>query len=145
MEGYLRNVSEDDVLLLYEWANDHDVRKNSFSTKRIPLHEHKKWFFDKLKTNKTDMYIYMYEDEPVGQIRIDYENDVGIISYSIAKEYRGKGLADNMLKLAEEKVKESRNEINILHANVKIENKISQMKFENQGYSKYITYEKKVR
>ena len=91
------------------------------------------------------MYIYIYDSVPVGQIRIDYENNIGIISYSIAEEYRGHGLADRMLELAEEKVKENRKDINILQANVKIENKISQKKFENQGYSKYITYEKKMR
>ncbi len=145
MKNYLREADENDLIILYEWTNDSEVRKNSFSDKKIAFEEHKKWFFDKLKSVKTDMYVYIYDGVPVGQIRIDYKNNIGIISYSIAKEYRGHGLADRMLELAEEKVKENRKDINILQANVKMENKISQKKFENQGYSKYITYEKKMR
>lgn len=145
MKEYLRAANENDMLMLYEWANDQKVRQNSFSTNKITLDEHKKWFYDKLRSDKTDMYIYMYNDVAVGQIRIDCENSIGIISYSIAKDYRGHGLADRMLELAEKKVKENRKEIDILRAAVKVENKLSQRKFENQGYSKYITYEKKMR
>lgn len=145
MEEYLRVANENDVLMIYEWANDAEVRQNSFSSKTISLDEHKKWFYDKLKSDKTDMYIYVYDNIPVGQIRIDYEECVGTISYSIANAHRGHGLADRMLRLVEIKVKENRKEIDILRANVKVENKISQKKFENQGYSKYITYEKKMR
>lgn len=145
MKDYLRVADKNDLIILYEWTNDPEVRKNSFSDKKITLEEHNKWFYNKLKSKKTDRYIYICEDVPVGQIRIDYENNIGTISYSIANEYRGHGLADRMLELAEEKVKENRKDISILQANVKIENKISQKKFENQGYSKYITYEKKMR
>lgn len=145
MEEYLRFANENDLLMLYEWANDQKVRQNSFSTNKIKLDEHKRWFYDKLKSDKTDMYIYIYANIAVGQIRIDYENNIGTISYSIADAYRGYGLADRMLELAEKKVKENRKEIDILRASVKFENKISQRKFENRGYSKYITYEKKMR
>lgn len=145
MEEYLRFANENDLLMLYEWANDQQVRQNSFSANKITLDEHKKWFYDKLKSDKTDMYIYISANIAVGQIRIDYENNIGTISYSIADVYRGHGLADRMLELAEKKVKENRKEIDILRASVKFENKISQRKFENRGYSKYITYEKKMR
>lgn len=145
MEEYLRFANENDLLMLYEWANDQQVRQNSFSANKITLDEHKKWFYDKLKSDKTDMYIYIYDNIAVGQIRIDYENNIGTISYSIVDTYRGHGLADRMLELAEKKVKENKKEIDILRASVKFENKISQRKFENRGYSKYITYEKKMR
>lgn len=60
MKEYLKEADENDLLILYEWTNDLEVRKNSFSDKKITLEEHKKWFFDKLKSLKTDMYIYIY-------------------------------------------------------------------------------------
>lgn len=145
MNEILRLATEDDIMLLYNWVNDYAVRASSFSNKKIMLEEHRKWFKDKINSEKSDIYIFIWNNVPVGQIRIDYYDEIGIIDYSIAKEYRGNGLADRMLKLAEKKVKENRKEIDILRAEVKTENKISQKKFENQGYSKYITYEKRIR
>lgn len=69
-----------------------------------------------LKSHKTDIY----DNIPVGQSRIDYENSIGIISHNIADVYKGNGLADRMLGLVEKSVKEERKEIEILRAKCKV-------------------------
>ena len=58
MKDYLRVADKNDLIILYEWTNDPEVRKNSFSDKKITLEEHNKWFYNKLKSKKTDIYIY---------------------------------------------------------------------------------------
>lgn len=40
--GYLRDAVERDVDLLFQWANDESVRKNSFSTQDISYNDHVK-------------------------------------------------------------------------------------------------------
>ena len=41
---YLRAANSDDTDLLYRWANDPVVRKNSFNTDRILYENHVMWF-----------------------------------------------------------------------------------------------------
>ena len=40
----LRKVNLNDVELIFKWANDPDVRNNSFNTNQIVWDEHVKWF-----------------------------------------------------------------------------------------------------
>ena len=70
MDEYLREASERDLDLLYGWANDPEVRRNSFSTPQIPYQEHQEWFLGLLLDSTRKQYIYMAGQIPVGQIRI---------------------------------------------------------------------------
>lgn len=145
-QGYLRKVTKEDMMLLYEWANDKEVRKNSFQTHTIAIEEHKKWFQKKLKSVHCSMYIYMVDDEPVGQIRLEYEGNRGTIDYTIDKKFRGQGYGKNILELAEQQVKNNRTEIIYLMGEVKEENIASRKKFEELEYEKIkvIKYLKKI-
>lgn len=145
MSEEIRLATLDDVMLIYNWANDDEVRKNSFCSEKIEWESHKSWFKNKINSDDCDFYIFMHDGIPVGQVRIDYCGNKGIISYSIAKEYRGKHFADKMLKMAEQVVKETRLQIEYLQAEVKVDNYISQKKFENLDYTKSILFEKKMR
>ena len=129
--GYLRTVSEADCRLLFDWANDPEVRKNSFSTEPIPYEIHVSWFQRKLEDSACMMFIYMVGSEPAGQVRVELENGAGLISYSIAKEFRGKGYGKKMLLEIEEKLV---GQVEVLNAQVKTDNKASQFVFERLGY-----------
>lgn len=48
----LRKVTKDDIMLLYNWANDNEVRKNAFNSNYIDINVHKKWFEDKLNSER---------------------------------------------------------------------------------------------
>ena len=39
-----RKATENDTMLYFNWANDLNVRKHSFSSEEIDLKEHKTWF-----------------------------------------------------------------------------------------------------
>lgn len=100
----LREVTQKDCNLLYEWVNDRTVRESSFNLDEISYDEHVSWFNKKLKSKDSFMYVLKVNQDDVGLIRLDkLDYNSFLINYSIAKEYRGKGYATELLKLIKEK------------------------------------------
>lgn len=140
---FLRKATKEDIMLIYQWANDPVVRQNSFQTKEIEPDEHVKWYEAKMNSESTLFFVLMYADIPVGQIRLEVEGDSANINYSISSGYRGRGFAKEMIRLAEEEVKKNHPEIHKLIAEVKEDNPASQKVFEKEKYKKkFIVYEK---
>ena len=54
---FLRQVDEKDCDLIYNWANDEYVRKNSFSNEKIIYEDHIKWFNKKI--DEKNNYFFM--------------------------------------------------------------------------------------
>ncbi len=129
-----RPATHDDVELLYRWANDLQVRKNSFSTDVITFSEHREWFDKKLKSEKCEIFIFTLDSKPVGQVRFEISQDntaeIGIL---INKEFRGKGLASDMLRLASE-FAVTKLGIRCIWSHIKLDNDISVRAFEKAGY-----------
>lgn len=132
---YLRSVTMEDKKILYEWRNDPICRKNSMKIEGIEYDSHCIWLMNKLNSDECSMFICMKEDEPVGQIRIDCEGDIGKISYCVASNFRGKGYGKRMLALMEHD-KRLPEKTTKLYAVVKRDNIASQKCFENLNYSK---------
>ena len=97
-----RKATPADMMLYLEWANDEDVRKQSYQTGTIGLEDHTKWFLKKI--NDRDCLMLLFENEAkeaVGQVRFEKEKEkVYVISISVAKESRGKGLSGPILIMA---------------------------------------------
>lgn len=130
---YLRKATYEDMETLFNWANDIEVRKNSFNQNLINLENHIKWFNNKLKDD--DSYIFIiYDDEgnDIGQFRVDVENKIGLIDYSVDKKYRGLGIGKNILILIKEKFKDI-----VLIGRVKYNNISSIKSFENAGFKRF--------
>lgn len=132
----LRKAKKEDCELLFEWANDIECRKNSFSEKKIDFEMHIKWLESKLKNISSDLFIVEEDGKPVGMLRLDYEQKSAIISYSVAKEERKKGYGKKILQLAERYVKKDKMDIKELIGKVKRDNLISMSKFEQLEYKK---------
>ena len=99
-----RNANKTDEILLFNWINDPDVRKWSFRNDPIPLDEHKNWFKKKIDDPDTLLWIYEYNNSPVGMVRLEKNNNEIILNYLLSLESRGKGLASKMLQMAMKKV-----------------------------------------
>lgn len=97
----LRRATEKDLLLLYDWANDSEVRKAAFNSRTIGMEDHSSWFLRKLTRSDSDIYIMEFENIPVGQIRFDEreERNSYLIDYSIDLKYRGKGFGSKIIEL----------------------------------------------
>lgn len=133
-EGYLRDVEESDLDLLFWWVNEEEVRKGSFHTGDIPYEEHKEWFMDMLGREDVRQFIYMQGEEPIGQARIRLRGEEAEISYSIASQYRCMGHGRRMVSALREKVQEGYPNVKRLIARVKPENTASQKVFQDCGY-----------
>lgn len=137
----LRKVEYSDIDLLYRWANDPIVRKNSFNSAPISFDAHKDWFNKMMDDPSVFQFILMDENTPVGQIRLNINGEDAEIGYSVASEYRGRGYGHKLLQLLVCLVKEDYPQIKRLIAKVKPENSVSKELFEKEGYGmKYSCY-----
>ena len=87
----LRNAKLDDAKLIFDWANDLEVRSNAISKDPIVWENHLQWFQSKLNSNDTNIFVLEIENKPIGQIRLDKHNNFLEIDYSIDKNSRGLG------------------------------------------------------
>lgn len=146
MKEYLRNASEADRELLFAWANDREVRINSFSGGGIPWTEHVEWFRRMMEDGDTCQYIYMAEGQPAGQIRVCISEEEAEISYSICAGYRGRGHGARMLELLTERVGKELPQVKRLTARVKEKNIASRKSLQKAGYEEdWVVYEMEVR
>lgn len=147
MGFYLKKVNPADMDLMYEWANDSEVRKNAFHTEPIPYENHVKWFTKTLEDASVYQYILYRDELPVGQIRLNVEDGEALIDYSISAKYRGMGYGSKLLELIKKQVFSNKiSDVIKLTGQVKYENLASARAFEKCGFTKqeltdYIQYE----
>jgi len=130
----IRKVTEYDEKLLFDWANDPYVRKFGFNGKSITKEEYHNWFRGKF--NDPDYLILVgldFKKIPIGQVRIDSADEVGMIDISVDSAARGLGYATILLK---ESVKfwKSIKSKKPLVGDVLIANKASCKVFVNAGF-----------
>ena len=98
---WLRRTVWDDCLLYFEWVNDPLVRNNSLKSDQIPFNEHSDWFRNRITSPDSRMYVGIFADKPVGQVRFE-RNAHGAwkVGFSISPPCRGQGLGSELLRLA---------------------------------------------
>lgn len=129
-----RMATQEDALLYFNWANDTEVRKNSFQTKTISHEDHVKWFNEKLHSEKCFFYLFSSMDGiPVGQVRIEANPDETVIGISMDSAFRGQGLSSKMLTKATNDYLSRRPDERIT-AYIKIENLSSYKAFMAAGF-----------
>lgn len=142
---YLEKASIEQKELYFTWVNDSATRKFSIHNQPVSYEEHCKWFDEKLHDKNVLMLICKYGAICIGRIRVDFLTaEEGEISFSIAKEYRGKGFGYKILELLEDYLQKEYEGQNIslcLIAKVKSDNIPSQKCFEKMGYVKEIENE----
>lgn len=141
-KAYLRDAALEDVDLIYKWANDPYVRKNSFSSDEIKYEEHINWFHNFLLRKDARQYILVVDGMDVGQAKVTVADHKAEIGYSIAAEYRCRGYGKLIISLLPDIVKRDFPEVNVLVAQVKPDNIASKKVFaDNQFYKKCEVYE----
>ena len=130
-----RKAKATDLLLYHEWANDSEVREQSFQNDFISLENHTKWFNSKLFDNNCLMLVFEHElNGPIGQIRFQKEKaNTFVIGISIASEHRGKGYASMLLTKSSNYFLEENPE-KIIHAYIKKNNIGSISSFKKSGF-----------
>lgn len=132
----LVKASFDNSKLLYDWAMDKEVRKNSFNSDEFSYESHCKWLKKQLNNNDCDILLCKINKDFVGQTRLYYEDGIATINYSIAKEFRRKGYASLMIESVINYVLQNNEKIDTFIAEVKLENVPSIKIFEKLNFSK---------
>ncbi|SHH67342.1 GNAT family N-acetyltransferase [Desulfosporosinus lacus] len=134
MTIYLKEATVEDVDLLFEWVNEKLVRKSAFNSNTIAYGEHTEWFFHSVESPNCRIFIGYDDDNPIGQIRIDLEDDKAVIDYSVDSHYRGKGYGVLLLEALENEVRYSLKQVKQIVGKVKFSNISSQRTFNRSGY-----------
>lgn len=78
-------------------SNDPAVRANSFRSDPITREEHAHWFEGHVRDPQRPFYVLDVEGAVAGQVRFEPHGSEMRISYSIAREFRGTGLARGLV------------------------------------------------
>lgn len=134
MQIHLRIAQFGDSRLLYDWANDPEVRRMAFSSGPINWEAHIKWLKKKLKDPNAYIYIAIENNEPIGQIRFDImNNSEAQIDIHTKPGMRGKGLGSRIILLGVNRFF-SDSRVNAVHAVIKQENSESRKAFKKAGF-----------
>ena len=97
----LRAASQEDVLLLWQWANDPVTRCNASVPEPISWAVQEAWYEEKIASPDTRFWILECRHVPVGQIRYDRTDaDTAQINFSVAPAYRGRSFDTQLLRLS---------------------------------------------
>lgn len=127
----LRRAEISDAKLIFSWANEEEVRKNSIQQGGIIWENHLVWFQRALDSFFCEIYILEKEGRTLGQIRIEYLKRYWEIDYSIDESYRGKGYGKLIVNQLLERFPDRR-----FKAKVKESNLISSTIFESLLFTK---------
>lgn len=107
----LRRATAADAALYFGWANDPAVRQFAIHPEPIAWDTHAAWFARRLQD--ADSYLYVLSTasgELVGQVRVEFDGpgQPGLIDYSVAAAYRGRGLGAVLLRRALQRLRHDR-------------------------------------
>ncbi|MDH5543551.1 MAG: GNAT family N-acetyltransferase [Nitrospinota bacterium] len=133
MELDFRKAKEGDCRLLFEWANDPVVRRSSFNSVAIEYDDHVRWFNGKLHDASARLLLFYDDEAPAGLARFE-KGEAGIeIHFTVAPEYRGRGVGTEIIQIGVEYCKtEWPGEKLVAH--VKDDNEASIKIFERAGF-----------
>lgn len=94
----LRLANMADAERLLQWRNDAETRRFSLNPEYITKQQHMHWLQNSLSDPQRRLYIAEYDGQPVGTARIDSTAKCHRISWTVATECRGKGLAKAMVR-----------------------------------------------
>ncbi|HNP77306.1 MAG TPA: UDP-2,4-diacetamido-2,4,6-trideoxy-beta-L-altropyranose hydrolase [Cyclobacteriaceae bacterium] len=134
LRATLRLVGLEDEKLLFEWANDPEIRNQSYNQAPINWPTHQEWLRKKLADKNSYFYIIQTDGIPVGQVRLEIANQVAIVSYSIDKAFRGQGLGRSLLSMALKEFKKKMVHPILIVGYVKFSNEVSCRIFDSLGF-----------
>ncbi|GAA0434763.1 GNAT family N-acetyltransferase [Lentibacillus halophilus] len=133
---YLRSIQEDDIYDIYQLSNADYVRKHSINPQKIDWEEHVRWFEKVIKSSNHIIYVISDDNNNfLGQIRYKLDNDTAIVSISLSKDLKGRGLSIEFLEESIKRLKGERKEVQYILAVVSDINTASKKLFENANFS----------
>ena len=140
----MRKADSEDCLDVWNWRNAPENRLVSRNSTVIDLNTHMCWYEAVLNSPNRILLIGELVGKKVGVVRFDIENREAEVSIYLIPGISGKGLGKRLLRSAEQWLKQSCPEMEIVVAEVMSENLESSRLFLNTGYSQTSIKYKKV-
>jgi len=112
----LRPATIKDADMLLNWRNDPETRKASHSRSEVPNKEHLDWLSKAIGNANRRLLIAEENGNPVGTVRADFSQGAWELSWTVAPNARGQGVAKRMVTLFASEISEP------IRAEVKIGN-----------------------
>lgn len=96
----ISKAKADDLIDIFDLANDPAVRESSFNQEKILLENHREWFLGSINNPKCFFYILREKknSEFIGSLRFnEIENNSFLIGIQIAEKYRGSGIGQRAI------------------------------------------------
>ena len=103
----LRPATMDDADALLAWRNDPATRALSHNKANVEPHVHMEWLARSLASPDRRLLIAERTGVPVGTVRADLSNGVYELSWTVAPQARGQGVAKEMVAMAAAQIKET--------------------------------------
>jgi RimJ/RimL family protein N-acetyltransferase len=116
----LRPATKVDAQKLFDWRNDPLTRGNSLNSAPLSWKHHIQWLTASLTSPDRDLLIAECQGKAVGTIRLDYSDIDCQLSWTVAPEWRQRGIGRRMVEMA---VRRAR--IATLKAEIKMDNEPS--------------------
>jgi UDP-2,4-diacetamido-2,4,6-trideoxy-beta-L-altropyranose hydrolase len=132
----LRRTRPADASLLWQWANDPEVRSRGFHPQAIPWVDHLRWLEDRLRSPDAFLFVGVDAgDLPVGQVRLDRTAPgEAVVSVSVAAVRRGGGWGTDLIEAATS-WGHRHLRLETVHAYIKPDNAASLRAFCKAGYT----------
>ena len=113
----IRKAKIDDLLKIFEWANEKVVIQNSIErSKKVSINEHSKWFKRYITSKYNFIFIASLKNRRIGLVRVDHQKKEIFLSYLVDRKKRNKGFGYQMLSKI---IKKFKNEKRVFKARVK--------------------------
>lgn len=136
MDIQIRKMEERDIPTIYEYIHKKYVKKYYKEEEEKQWQAHQSWYRFILHSNTYFFYIIEQEEEFVGTVRYELEEEKAVVSIFIQEDYRKQGYAKQAL-LESMSVLSLEIEVEEITAFILEENKCSQRLFLNCGFRKY--------
>lgn len=123
----LRPATIGDADLLLAWRNDGGTRHASHNTAEVSREEHVAWLNKVLRDGTRQLFIAEEEGVAVGTVRADMADGIHELSWTVAPEARGHGVAKRMVAALASQISEP------LRAEIKADNTASVRVAEHAG------------
>ena len=136
MDIKLRKMEERDIPTIYQYIHKKYVKKYYEKEEEKQWQAHRNWYCFVLNSNSYFFYIIEREQEFIGTVRYELEEEKAIVSIYIREEYRNQGYAKlALLESVSCLLKEV--EVEGIFAHILQENECSQQVFLHCGFQKY--------
>lgn len=139
----IRPVTSEDSTVCYAWANDPEVRVNSYTQEPIPWETHVVWFNSRLSDQHCYFYILEHEGLPMAQIRFHIQERTAVLNFMMDSRYRGKSYGSMVVSMGIRKFIEDFDKPITINAHVKSSNLASQRAFEKMRFEKQVSTEQR--